>query len=202
MAGIKVTDLPVLGAAAPEDVMYIVDTSTNTSKQIAVEDLNVIPLDGTATGAPITGDLQVKDLDGESFKLFYNDANPEENGLYFLTTDQSDELINTSLICNSNSGIQSLVFANSESAGIKVVNGTNLSSQISVVDGQVGISLKGNSILGLIKEGTDLKIGLFDKTATPSIQSAAIADATNAATAITQLNLLLAAMRAYGLIAE
>ena len=39
MAGIKVTDLPVLGAAAPDDVMYIVDTSTNTSKQIAVEDI-------------------------------------------------------------------------------------------------------------------------------------------------------------------
>lgn len=39
MAGIKVTDLPVLGAAAPNDVMYIVDTSTNTSKQIAVEDI-------------------------------------------------------------------------------------------------------------------------------------------------------------------
>jgi len=39
MAGIKVTDLPVLGAAAPDDVFYIVDTSTNTSKQIAVEDI-------------------------------------------------------------------------------------------------------------------------------------------------------------------
>jgi hypothetical protein len=39
MAGIKVTDLPVLGAAAPDDVMYIVDTSTNTSKQINVEDI-------------------------------------------------------------------------------------------------------------------------------------------------------------------
>lgn len=39
MAGIKVTDLPVLGAAAPDDVMYIVDISTNTSKQINVEDI-------------------------------------------------------------------------------------------------------------------------------------------------------------------
>jgi hypothetical protein len=36
MAGIKVTDLPVLGAAATDDVFYIVDTSTNTSKQIEV----------------------------------------------------------------------------------------------------------------------------------------------------------------------
>ena len=39
MAGIKVTDLPVLGAAAIDDVMYIVDTSTNTSKQIEVGDM-------------------------------------------------------------------------------------------------------------------------------------------------------------------
>ena len=39
MAGIKVTDLDVLGAAAPDDVFYIVDTSTNTSKQIEVQDI-------------------------------------------------------------------------------------------------------------------------------------------------------------------
>jgi hypothetical protein len=39
MAGIKVTDLPVLGAAASDDVFYIVDTSTNTSKQIEVGDV-------------------------------------------------------------------------------------------------------------------------------------------------------------------
>jgi hypothetical protein len=39
MAGIKVTDLPVLGAAASDDVFYIVDTSTNTSKQIEVQDI-------------------------------------------------------------------------------------------------------------------------------------------------------------------
>ena len=39
MAGIKVTDLPVLGAAETDDVFYIVDTSTNTSKQIEVGDL-------------------------------------------------------------------------------------------------------------------------------------------------------------------
>ena len=39
MAGIKVTDLPVLGAAETDDVFYIVDTSTNTSKQIEVGNL-------------------------------------------------------------------------------------------------------------------------------------------------------------------
>jgi hypothetical protein len=39
MAGIKVTELPVLGSAAPDDIMYIVETATNTSKQIAVEDI-------------------------------------------------------------------------------------------------------------------------------------------------------------------
>jgi hypothetical protein len=39
MAGVKVTDLPPLGTAASDDVMYIVDTSTNTSKQIEVQNL-------------------------------------------------------------------------------------------------------------------------------------------------------------------
>jgi len=38
MAGVKVTDLPVLATAAADDVLYIVDTSDNLSKQIAVED--------------------------------------------------------------------------------------------------------------------------------------------------------------------
>jgi hypothetical protein len=39
MAGVKVTDLPALGTAASDDIMYIVDTSTNTSKQIEVQDI-------------------------------------------------------------------------------------------------------------------------------------------------------------------
>jgi hypothetical protein len=36
---IDVTDLPILDVAAPDDMLYIFDTSTNTSKQISVEDL-------------------------------------------------------------------------------------------------------------------------------------------------------------------
>jgi hypothetical protein len=36
MAGVKVTDLTSLATADPTDVMYIVDTSSNTSKQIEV----------------------------------------------------------------------------------------------------------------------------------------------------------------------
>ena len=39
MAGVKVTDLSTLGAAAADDILYIVDTSTNTSKQIEVQNL-------------------------------------------------------------------------------------------------------------------------------------------------------------------
>jgi hypothetical protein len=39
MAGIKVTDLPSLATAASDDILYIVDTSTNTSKKIEVGDL-------------------------------------------------------------------------------------------------------------------------------------------------------------------
>jgi hypothetical protein len=39
MAGVKVTDLTPLATAANDDIMYIVDTSSNTSKQIEVQDI-------------------------------------------------------------------------------------------------------------------------------------------------------------------
>jgi hypothetical protein len=39
MAGVKVTDLTTLGTAAPADIMYIVDTTANQSKQIEVQNI-------------------------------------------------------------------------------------------------------------------------------------------------------------------
>jgi hypothetical protein len=39
MAGIKVTDLPSLATAATDDILYIVDISTDTSKKIEVSNL-------------------------------------------------------------------------------------------------------------------------------------------------------------------
>jgi len=39
MAGVKVTDLTTLGVADPADVMYIVDSSSNQSKQIEVQNI-------------------------------------------------------------------------------------------------------------------------------------------------------------------
>jgi hypothetical protein len=39
MAGVKVTDLPSLGTAAPDDIFYIVDTNTDQSKKIEVQNI-------------------------------------------------------------------------------------------------------------------------------------------------------------------
>jgi hypothetical protein len=39
MAGVKVTDLTTLGTADPADVFYIVDSSSNQSKQIEVQNI-------------------------------------------------------------------------------------------------------------------------------------------------------------------
>jgi hypothetical protein len=59
MAGIKVTDLPVLGAAETDDVMYVVDTSTNTSKQIAVEDIySGMPQLDSGVFTPVISNIQ------------------------------------------------------------------------------------------------------------------------------------------------
>jgi len=41
MAGVKVTDLAVLGTAAATDILYIVDAATDQSKQIEVQNLFV-----------------------------------------------------------------------------------------------------------------------------------------------------------------
>ena len=57
MAGVKVTDLPTLGTAASDDVMYIVDTSTNTSKQIEVQNLiNGLPDLSSGIYTPVVTD--------------------------------------------------------------------------------------------------------------------------------------------------
>lgn len=39
MAGVKVTDLTSLGSATPTDIMYIVDTGSNQSRQIEVQNI-------------------------------------------------------------------------------------------------------------------------------------------------------------------
>jgi hypothetical protein len=136
MAGIKVTDLPVLAESAPDDVLYIVDTSTNTSKQIEVADISITKI-GSTDGSN-TADFISEIEGGEGrLKAVFNNA----------------DFINPFTVLNSSGGIR------------------------------IGFFNKGDAAL-----------------VTP--QAAAIADATDATDVITQLNLLLAAMRAYGLIAE
>jgi hypothetical protein len=131
MAGIKVTDLPVLAESAADDVMYIVDTSTNTSKQIEVADIKISAISSTASGDTAS---------------FYASA------------------------------------------------GSRLQADI---NGYRPLFISGT-------EEADTIIGFFAKAnvSAGSLQAAAIADATDSTDVITQLNTLLAAMRAYGLIAE
>jgi hypothetical protein len=75
--------------------------------------------------------------------------------------------------------------------------GESTSSSLSLNGTSASLNAGSNSI-----RITSTEFGLFDKGESPSTQAAAIADATNTTDVITQLNTLLAAMRAYGLIAE
>lgn len=58
MAGVKVTDLTPLGAAASDDVFYIVDTSANQSKKIEVQNI----FDGMPQLASGTAALSVSNV--------------------------------------------------------------------------------------------------------------------------------------------
>ena len=59
MAGVKVTDLTTLGAADATDVMYIVDTSANQSKQIEVQDIySGMPQFESGSFTPVISDEQ------------------------------------------------------------------------------------------------------------------------------------------------
>ena len=81
-------------------------------------------------------------------------------------------------------------FAPFECAGLTLNGDLTASTRNIVTDTTTGTK---------IGTGTTQKIGFFDKT--PVVQPIAVADATDAATVITQLNALLSRMRDLGLIA-
>jgi hypothetical protein len=57
MAGVKVTDLTSTSTAAVDDIMYIVDISSNTSKQIEVQDIySGMPQFASGTYTPAISD--------------------------------------------------------------------------------------------------------------------------------------------------
>ena len=57
MAGVKVTDLTPLATAANDDIFYIVDTSSNTSKQIEVQNIyDGMPQFASGSFTPTTSD--------------------------------------------------------------------------------------------------------------------------------------------------
>jgi hypothetical protein len=58
MAGVKVTDLTTLATAANDDIFYIVDTSSNTSKQIEVQNIyDGMPQFASGTFTPVESNV-------------------------------------------------------------------------------------------------------------------------------------------------
>jgi hypothetical protein len=96
MAGVKVTDLTPLATAASDDVMYIVDTSSNTSKQIEVGNVvnlqtaydngstingsNVIIEDSTGADIVAIGELAADSNTGTGIVAIGNQAGSGNTG--------------------------------------------------------------------------------------------------------------------------
>lgn len=194
MASRKLTALPTATEVTISDKIYIVDVSDTTespqgtSKQATVSELPTsgIPLSGTAEGAPLTGVIEVQS--GYLAQWTNGDVvtrvGISEDGDYSM---ERKDLV---------TGAVSLVFLGNPSnpqVNLVASDGTKQTQMIAGFSGS-------NTFQAFETE----RIGYFNKanSTDASAQAAAIANATNSTDVITQLNTLLAAMRAYGLIAE
>ena len=164
--------------------LYVCSDSTNGAAVWVV--VSGIPLTGTSEGAPLTGVIEVQSgyLAQWTSGDIVTRVGFNEDGDFFI---ERKDLVT--------SAVSYVFLANPSSPQISLAayDGTNLSNFVAgIISGEAYQTFDAD------------KIGFFNK-ATPSdasTQAAAIADATNTTDVITQLNTLLAAMRAYGLIAE
>ena len=87
MAGVKVTDLTTLGVADPTDVMYIVDTSANQSKQIEVQDIySGMPQFESGTFTPTVSNETYNEI-VTPLAAYYSRVNDVVNCTYFLSVN-------------------------------------------------------------------------------------------------------------------
>jgi hypothetical protein len=83
MAGVKVTDLTPLATAANDDIMYIVDTSSNTSKQIEVQNIYAgMPQFASGSFTPVISDEV--DCTVTPIQAFYQRVDNIVNCSYYL----------------------------------------------------------------------------------------------------------------------
>lgn len=84
MAGVKVTDLTTTATAAVDDIFYIVDTSSNTSKQIEVQNIySGLPQFDSGTFTPTVSNETFNEV-VTPLAAYYSRVNDIVNCTYFL----------------------------------------------------------------------------------------------------------------------
>lgn len=87
MAGVKVTDLTTTTTAAVDDIFYIVDTSSNTSKQIEVQNIySGMPQFESGTFTPTVSNETFNEV-VTPLATYYSRVNDVVNCTYFLQVD-------------------------------------------------------------------------------------------------------------------
>jgi hypothetical protein len=85
MAGVKVTDLTTLGTADANDVMYIVDSSSNQSKQIEVQNIfSGMPQFESGTFTPTVSNETYNEV-VTPLATYYSRVNDVVNCTYFMS---------------------------------------------------------------------------------------------------------------------
>lgn len=87
MAGVKVTDLTTTTTAAVDDIFYIVDTSSNTSKQIEVQNIySGLPQFESGSFTPTVSNETYNEV-VTPLAAYYSRVNDVVNCTYFLSVN-------------------------------------------------------------------------------------------------------------------
>jgi hypothetical protein len=162
-------------------------------------DSTVLTIDGCDTNAQAALEIVGTNNSGggdQGFIRFFGSSSKNPYATIAAVTPASDYTSGILAIRTYNAGVEGTVatFTNTGRLGIGT---SSPSSLLHLADaGHITVGTTTGTKIGT---ATTQKIGFFDKT--PVVQPTAVADATDAASAITQLNALLTRMRNLGLIA-
>jgi hypothetical protein len=158
MAGVKVTDLTALPTADPTDVMYIVDTSSNTSKHIEVQDIySGLPQFDSGTYSATVANETGGTVDSTQYEGIYSRVG---NVVTFtIPIDITMDVASTNITFNLSIPIASAFTGQKQAYGVCTGNDEVATFEVRSDDGTLGNA--GEIYINLVTNTAGIVLGYF-----------------------------------------